>query len=177
MSLLTGKNTILPLVCLSYAPSHFGTFCFQILIGYESGQIVFWDLKTKSADYRCHSDEPLKSITWHHEGKQFMSSHSDGSLLTWTVRQLKPTNVTHPHGESQYPLSSILYGHHIILLSDMSGNTSHTTYNIFSFILPPFPYCIPFYILLRRYTRLETSEKFSLLFFSESHQRRRAGTL
>ncbi|XP_047348856.1 syntaxin-binding protein 5 isoform X10 [Vespa velutina] len=72
----------------------------KILIGYESGQIVFWDLKTKSADYRCHSDEPLKSITWHHEGKQFMSSHSDGSLLTWTVRQLKPTNVTHPHAKA-----------------------------------------------------------------------------
>ncbi|KAK2585142.1 hypothetical protein KPH14_008648 [Odynerus spinipes] len=72
----------------------------KILIGYESGQIVFWDLKTKSADYRCQSDEPLKSITWHHEGKQFMSSHSDGSLWTWTVRQLKPANVTHPHAKA-----------------------------------------------------------------------------
>ncbi|XP_043490598.1 syntaxin-binding protein 5 isoform X12 [Polistes fuscatus] len=72
----------------------------KMLIGYESGQIVLWDLKTKSADYRCHSDEPLKSITWHHEGKQFMSSHNDGSLLTWTVRQLKPTNVTHPHAKA-----------------------------------------------------------------------------
>ncbi|XP_015185603.1 PREDICTED: syntaxin-binding protein 5 isoform X10 [Polistes dominula] len=72
----------------------------KMLIGYESGQIVLWDLKTKSVDYRCHSDEPLKSITWHHEGKQFMSSHNDGSLLTWTVRQLKPTNVTHPHAKA-----------------------------------------------------------------------------
>lgn len=73
--------------------------CFQMLIGYETGQIVFWDLKTKNADYRCQTDEPLKSITWHHEGKQFMCSHTDGSLSTWTVRQLKPTTVTYPHGE------------------------------------------------------------------------------
>ncbi|XP_043261438.1 syntaxin-binding protein 5 isoform X4 [Colletes gigas] len=72
----------------------------KMLIGYESGQIVFWDLKTKNADYRCQSDVPLKSITWHHEGKQFMSSHTDGSLSTWTVRQVKPTNVTHPHAKT-----------------------------------------------------------------------------
>ncbi|XP_020280075.1 syntaxin-binding protein 5 isoform X5 [Pseudomyrmex gracilis] len=72
----------------------------KLLIGYTSGQIVLWDLKTKSADYRCQTDEQLKSITWHHEGKQFMSSHADGSLSTWTVRQPKPTNVTYPHAKS-----------------------------------------------------------------------------
>ncbi|XP_014470598.1 PREDICTED: syntaxin-binding protein 5 isoform X4 [Dinoponera quadriceps] len=72
----------------------------KMLIGYETGQIVFWDLKTKNADYRCQTDEPLKSITWHHEGKQFMCCHTDGSLSTWTVRQLKPTNVTFPHAKS-----------------------------------------------------------------------------
>ncbi|XP_024220757.1 syntaxin-binding protein 5 isoform X6 [Bombus impatiens] len=71
-----------------------------MLIGYESGQMVFWDLKTKNAEYRCHSDVPLKSISWHHEGKQFMCSHTDGSLATWTVRQVKPTNITHPHAKT-----------------------------------------------------------------------------
>ncbi|XP_076242614.1 syntaxin-binding protein tomosyn isoform X4 [Calliopsis andreniformis] len=72
----------------------------KMLIGYESGQIVFWDLKTKNADYRCQSDVSLRSISWHHEGKQFMCSHTDGSLSTWTVRQLKPMNVTHPHAKT-----------------------------------------------------------------------------
>ncbi|XP_054003624.1 syntaxin-binding protein 5 isoform X3 [Hylaeus anthracinus] len=71
-----------------------------MLIGYESGQIVFWDLKTKNADYRCQSDVPLRSISWHHEGKQFMCSHTDGSLSTWTVRQVKATSVTHPHAKT-----------------------------------------------------------------------------
>ncbi|XP_076666460.1 syntaxin-binding protein tomosyn isoform X10 [Andrena cerasifolii] len=72
----------------------------KMLIGYESGQIVLWDLKTRNADYRCQSDVPLKSISWHHEGKQFMCSHTDGSLSTWTVRQVKSTNVTYPHAKT-----------------------------------------------------------------------------
>ncbi|XP_018307503.1 syntaxin-binding protein 5 isoform X5 [Mycetomoellerius zeteki] len=69
-----------------------------MLIGYSSGQVVLWDLKTKIADYRCQTDDLLTSITWHHEGKQFMCSHSDGSLSTWTIRQLKPS-ITFPHAK------------------------------------------------------------------------------
>ncbi|XP_011049194.1 PREDICTED: syntaxin-binding protein 5 isoform X4 [Acromyrmex echinatior] len=69
-----------------------------MLIGYSSGQIVLWDLKTKIADYRCQTDDLLTSISWHHEGKQFMCSHSDGSLSTWTIRQLKPS-ITFPHAK------------------------------------------------------------------------------
>lgn len=85
-----------------------------MLIGYESGQMVFWDLKTKNAEYRCHSDVPLKSISWHHEGKQFMCSHTDGSLATWTVRQVKPTNITHPHGE-KFSFFSFLFKYLLLL--------------------------------------------------------------
>ncbi|XP_018055709.1 PREDICTED: syntaxin-binding protein 5 isoform X2 [Atta colombica] len=70
----------------------------KMLIGYSSGQIVLWDLKTKIADYRCQTDDLLTSITWHHEGKQFMCSHLDGSLSTWTIRQLKPS-ITFPHAK------------------------------------------------------------------------------
>ncbi|XP_015117938.1 syntaxin-binding protein 5 isoform X2 [Diachasma alloeum] len=71
----------------------------KMLIGYETGQIVLWDLKTKNAEWRCQTDEPLRSISWHHEGKQFMCSHTDGSLSTWLLRQFKATNVTHPHAK------------------------------------------------------------------------------
>ncbi|PNF18349.1 Syntaxin-binding protein 5 [Cryptotermes secundus] len=50
---------------------------------------------------RCQSAEPLRSISWHHEGKQFMCSHTDGSLTTWTVRQApKPINVSQPHAKT-----------------------------------------------------------------------------
>jgi len=71
-----------------------------LLIGYETGQIVLWDLRTRTAEMRCQCTEPLKSISWHHEGKQFMCSHTDGSLTTWAVRQApKPINVSQPHGK------------------------------------------------------------------------------
>ncbi|KAL7296607.1 hypothetical protein TKK_0010028 [Trichogramma kaykai] len=72
----------------------------KMLIGYETGQMVLWDLKSKQAEFRFQADEPLRSISWHHEGKQFMCSHTDGSLTTWLVRQAKPINVTHPHAKS-----------------------------------------------------------------------------
>ncbi|CAG5115214.1 unnamed protein product, partial [Candidula unifasciata] len=72
----------------------------KLLIGFESGAIVFWDLKTKSAEFRYNSQEALRSISWHNEGKQFMCSHSDGSLSTWNVRSpLRPVSVTSPHAK------------------------------------------------------------------------------
>ncbi|XP_047102201.1 syntaxin-binding protein 5 isoform X3 [Schistocerca piceifrons] len=73
----------------------------KLLIGFESGQIVLWDLRTRTADIRCQTSEPLKSITWHHEGKQFMCSHTDGSLTTWATRQApKPVSVSQPHAKT-----------------------------------------------------------------------------
>uniref|UniRef100_A0A3B5MHZ9 Syntaxin binding protein 5L n=1 Tax=Xiphophorus couchianus TaxID=32473 RepID=A0A3B5MHZ9_9TELE len=44
----------------------------------------------------------IHSVSWHHEGKQFMCSHSDGSLTLWTLRNTtKPFQVTFPHGKIQ----------------------------------------------------------------------------
>ncbi|KAL4233705.1 Syntaxin-binding protein 5 [Mactra antiquata] len=72
----------------------------KLLIGFESGAIVSWDLKTKTADYRYQAPESLRSITWHHEGKQFMSSHSDGSLITWNIKSTgKPVSIITPHAK------------------------------------------------------------------------------
>ncbi|KAK3802809.1 hypothetical protein RRG08_012323 [Elysia crispata] len=72
----------------------------KLLIGFESGAIVFWDLKTKSAEYRYNSQEALRSISWHNEGKQFMCSHSDGSLSTWNVKTpQRAFSITSPHAK------------------------------------------------------------------------------
>ncbi|XP_035824568.1 syntaxin-binding protein 5 isoform X4 [Aplysia californica] len=72
----------------------------KLLIGFESGAIVFWDLRSKSPDYRYNSQEALRSISWHNEGKQFMCSHSDGSLSTWNVKApQRPASVTSPHAK------------------------------------------------------------------------------
>ncbi|XP_071549213.1 syntaxin-binding protein 5 isoform X3 [Panulirus ornatus] len=74
----------------------------KLLIGYESGQLVVWDLKSRIAEARYQCAEPLKSVTWHHEGKQFMCSHTDGSLTTWTIKQTnpKPSSVIFPHAKT-----------------------------------------------------------------------------
>ncbi|KAJ3591606.1 hypothetical protein NHX12_006739 [Muraenolepis orangiensis] len=73
-----------------------------LLIGFESGTVVQWDLRGKKADFRIHYDEAIHSVSWHHEGKQFMCSHSDGSLTLWNQRNTaRPFQITFPHGKIQ----------------------------------------------------------------------------
>lgn len=44
--------------------------------------------------------QAIHSVAWHHEGKQFTCSHSDGTLTMWNVRgQGKPVQTITPHGE------------------------------------------------------------------------------
>ncbi|XP_078699625.1 syntaxin-binding protein 5-like isoform X2 [Branchiostoma floridae x Branchiostoma belcheri] len=84
-----------PVVSLSDNP----TDSSKLLIGFETGMIVQWDLKTKTAECRYACEQTLHSLAWHHEGKQFMCSHSDGSLSVWNYRSPnKPAQVFQPHG-------------------------------------------------------------------------------
>uniref|UniRef100_A0AAY4EDC3 Syntaxin-binding protein 5-like n=1 Tax=Denticeps clupeoides TaxID=299321 RepID=A0AAY4EDC3_9TELE len=72
----------------------------KLMIGFESGIVVLWDLKSKKADYRYTHDEAIHSISWHHEGKQFICSHSDGSLTIWNIKNpAKPAQTIIPHGK------------------------------------------------------------------------------
>ncbi|CAL8317095.1 unnamed protein product [Merluccius merluccius] len=85
-----------PVVHISDNPMDEG----KLVIGYESGIVVMWDLKSKKADYRYTYDEAIHSVAWHHEGKQFICSHSDGTLTIWNVRgQGKPIQTITPHGK------------------------------------------------------------------------------
>jgi syntaxin-binding protein 5 len=89
----------------------FGSFLFvvvylmncqrQLLMGFESGLVVLWDLRTKVADSRFIASEPLRSVSWLSDGKQLISAHTDGSLYTWNSRagpRPAPVSVTYPHG-------------------------------------------------------------------------------
>ncbi|XP_061602582.1 syntaxin-binding protein 5a isoform X1 [Cololabis saira] len=85
-----------PVVHISDNPMDEG----KLIIGFESGIVVLWDLKCKKADYRYTHDEAIHSVAWHHEGKQFICSHSDGTLTIWNVRgQGKPIQTITPHGK------------------------------------------------------------------------------
>ncbi|KAJ7404508.1 Syntaxin-binding protein 5-like protein [Willisornis vidua] len=87
-----------PVVHLSDSPRDEG----KLLIGYENGTVVFWDLRSKRADLRAYYDEAIHSVAWHHEGKQFMCSHSDGSLTLWNLKSPnRPFQTTIPHGKVQ----------------------------------------------------------------------------
>ncbi|XP_065088344.1 syntaxin-binding protein 5 isoform X6 [Ochlerotatus camptorhynchus] len=73
----------------------------KLLIGFETGQLVLWDMRGKCAELRWISQEPLLSCSWHHEGKHFITSHSDGSLCTWPLK-LSPKPLVHgfPHAKT-----------------------------------------------------------------------------
>ncbi|XP_050523828.1 syntaxin-binding protein 5 isoform X2 [Daktulosphaira vitifoliae] len=87
-----------PIVHLSDNPADSS----KLLIGFESGLMVLWDLKTKKPECRWQWSDSLKSIDWHFEGKQFTCSHNDGSLTTWNVKpSSKPANIIYPHAKNK----------------------------------------------------------------------------
>ncbi|RXM35833.1 Syntaxin-binding protein 5-like [Acipenser ruthenus] len=93
-----------PVVHLSDSPRDEG----KMLIGFESGTVVLWDLRAKKPDFRFYYDEAIHSVSWHHEGKQFMCSHSDGSLTMWNLKNTaKPFQITFPH-EFQEPYAVVV---------------------------------------------------------------------
>ncbi|CAH8667768.1 unnamed protein product [Schistosoma rodhaini] len=74
----------------------------KILIGYSSGFLVLWDLKTKQGDARFKHTDSLYSVVWHWDGKSFLTSHNHGLLATWLIRQpQRPVSVICPHAPSE----------------------------------------------------------------------------
>ncbi|XP_062980633.1 syntaxin-binding protein 5 isoform X3 [Elgaria multicarinata webbii] len=93
---LSSKSHPGPVVHISDNPMDEG----KLLLGFESGIVALWDLKSKKAEYRYTHDEAIHSVAWHHEGKQFICSHSDGTLTIWNVRNpTKPLQTITPHGK------------------------------------------------------------------------------
>jgi len=47
----------------------------------------------------CVYEQSLRSICWHHEGKQFVCSHADGSVTIWNFKiPHQPQSYMMPHG-------------------------------------------------------------------------------
>lgn len=85
----------------------------KLLIGFESGTLCLWDLTQKKQEEHYKCPKKFTSISWHWEGKQFVCSCSDGSLVTWNIRSPgnKPASIVYPHrekgAETSEPLSPI----------------------------------------------------------------------
>lgn len=72
----------------------------KLLVGYDSGLAVLWDLKARNADARFtySGDGGLRSICWSADGRQFIASHTDGSLSTWDTKSTScPLSMQFPH--------------------------------------------------------------------------------
>ncbi|XP_055709030.1 syntaxin-binding protein 5 isoform X7 [Phlebotomus papatasi] len=98
----------------------------KLLIAYESGLIVLWDMRGKFAELRWQSTEPLRSVSWHHEGKHIVSSHTDGSLCTWPLRATpKPQFHSYPHAKTtkEGKLESCKPIHKVELKTSKTGET------------------------------------------------------
>ncbi|XP_045485462.1 syntaxin-binding protein 5 isoform X9 [Pieris rapae] len=76
----------------------------KLLIAFESGLIVVWDLRARAAEWRGHigsglPGDAIRAAAWHHDGK-LMTAHADGALATWTVRAPRPISLSYPHAKA-----------------------------------------------------------------------------
>ncbi|XP_048485317.1 syntaxin-binding protein 5 isoform X6 [Plutella xylostella] len=75
----------------------------KLLIAFESGLVVIWDLRARAAEWRgCLGLGPgdgIRAAAWQHDGK-FMTAHVDGALATWTTRAPRPCQLTYPHAKA-----------------------------------------------------------------------------
>ncbi|CAF1109170.1 unnamed protein product, partial [Didymodactylos carnosus] len=62
------------------------------------GHVVCWNFAQKTSESVYTLPQGLTSISWHHEGRQFMCSHCDGSLSVWNLRVTdKCFSINYPH--------------------------------------------------------------------------------
>lgn len=58
----------------------------RLLIGYNRGQLVLWNLATERLDKFYSSGQQLESVCWSStDGDEFISSHNDGSYIVWSI--------------------------------------------------------------------------------------------
>jgi len=77
----------------------------KLLLSYESGISVLWDLKTKKLSHSYRMENAVQYITcsaWSLDGKQFIAGHWDGHVSTWNFRNAKkPEDISMPHGSGK----------------------------------------------------------------------------
>lgn len=62
-------------------------------------------------------------MAWHHEGKQFICSHSDGTLTIWNVRSpAKPVQTITPHGKDASMLKTTQRQIMLLIVRDSAVN-------------------------------------------------------
>ncbi|XP_064072293.1 syntaxin-binding protein 5 isoform X6 [Vanessa tameamea] len=76
----------------------------KLVIAYESGLVVVWDLRARAAEWRGSlgtggPGEAVRAAAWQHDAK-LMTAHADGALATWSMRSPRPTSLSYPHAKA-----------------------------------------------------------------------------
>ncbi|XP_014285464.1 lethal(2) giant larvae protein isoform X3 [Halyomorpha halys] len=61
----------------------------NLLIGYERGLMVLWNMKKPAAEQTCISMQGVESVDWK-DNETFVSSHNDGSYMIWSTKMSEP---------------------------------------------------------------------------------------
>jgi len=58
----------------------------KILIGFNRGQLILWNLQTEQIEKFYSSGQQLENVCWSTDnGDEFISSHNDGSYIVWNI--------------------------------------------------------------------------------------------
>lgn len=112
----------------------------QLLIAFESGLVVVWDLRAKAAEWRgCLGtggpQDGVRAAAWQHDGK-LMTAHVDGALATWTARAPRPTSLSYPHGQRLTSIPSTCNNHTLLYQSfDLTADKQQSMFLDVSFFL------------------------------------------
>ncbi|XP_026736123.1 syntaxin-binding protein 5 isoform X2 [Trichoplusia ni] len=76
----------------------------KLLIAFETGLVVVWDLRARMAEWRGAlgtggPGEGVRAAAWQHDGK-LMTAHVDGALATWSTRAPRPSSLSYPHAKA-----------------------------------------------------------------------------
>lgn len=75
----------------------------KLLILFEKGQVVLWNIVTKESERFAVDTSAVKCFSWHSDGKQFMCGHKDGSLSVWNLKkpkEIQQKSMPHSPGNS-----------------------------------------------------------------------------
>ena len=69
-----------------------------------NSQVTTFDMPLntqRKAEIRYHCPSNLTSLSWHYDGKQFITGHQDGSICVWSRGNEKPQSKYYPHAPEQ----------------------------------------------------------------------------
>ncbi|VDK55239.1 unnamed protein product, partial [Cylicostephanus goldi] len=114
----------------------------KLLIGYDKGVVVQWNLLTKEID-RFPLDPPIKCFCWHYDGKLVITGNVDGSICVYNMKKTsEPQQKSFPHGQGPCrPITMIDWKHnndndHLVIFSGGMSTEDGLPVPVLTFLRP-----------------------------------------